>query len=490
MTRSKALFFTIFFPLLLVCAASQAQTKSVLREIFARQACTILKDADSLAIAGFAAKGDALLLVRPAFSTISDTSVVETFKVRTHDGTVGYVKACYVTFDKNDAAKRYMPEYYDPLHSKAKNTFGGGNPLGCDYFPRVKPSFKGHEMPKACYSLYLNCGSNVLGNIDEYIAIAKRTKINCFVIDLKEDGAPGFKAEAMKRYCPSAYKRAQSANADLYAEIVRKLHAAGIWAVGRIVVFKDYHFTKDHPECALWDKRTGEMLLHNKSNWPSAYSRTVWEYNVTLAVEAVKRFGFDEINFDYVRFPDRMNSIEESIEMRNRYHESKVQAIQRFVTYAADAIHDAGAYLSIDVFGECANPGYTTAYGQYWPAISNVADVMCGMPYPDHFSNGYYGVNKPWNHPYEIMLAWGGHVQNRQAETPSPARVRTWVQAYHVMKHVDRNGIDYNAENIAKEIRGLYAAGLTDGYVTWLASSNIERYRSQEPAFSIDYYRE
>ncbi|MBP5172129.1 MAG: hypothetical protein J6037_00285, partial [Bacteroidales bacterium] len=209
-----------------------------------------------------------------------------------------------------------------------------------------------------------------------------------------------------------------------------------------------------------------------------------------LAKESVRKFGFDEINFDYVRFPDRMTKLEDHIDYHNKYGESKVQAIQRFVTYACDEIHAVGAYVSIDVFGECANPGYTTAYGQYWPALSNVADVMCGMPYPDHFPDGFYGISKPWNKPFEILSAWGRRVNARQSETPSPARVRTWVQAYHVMKYVDKDGIDYDAENIAKEIRGLTSVGLKDGYTTWLSSSNIERYRSQKEAFNIDYANE
>ena len=110
------------------------------------------------------------------------------------------------------------------------------------------------------------------------------------------------------------------------------------------------------------------------------------------------------------------------------------------------------------------------------------------MPYPDHFSNGYYGISKPWNNPYDILYQWGLRVQERQNVTPTPAVVRTWVQAYNVMRHVDRNGIAYDAENVEKEIRGLYAAGLTGGYITWLASSNIEKYRQQLGAFQKDYY--
>lgn len=488
MKRNTLLFICISVLLSHLCLKADAQHKSVLRQVYAKAACSVLKDTHSAEIAGLAKKGEALLVIRPAFIFITDTTIVDTYKVRLENGVTGYVDAKYVTYDQQEALSKYRDDYYAPLHREAKNRFGGGDPLGCDYYPRVKPKFEDNVMPQACYSLYLPSNVALFRNIDAYIALAKQTKINTFVIDVKEDGVPGFKADAMKKYAPSAYNRAQD-NEQTYRDMVKKLHDNGFYVVGRIVVFKDYHFTKDNPDCALWDKATNAMLLHNKSNWPSAYSRRVWEYNVALAKEAVQKIGFNEINFDYVRFPDRMNSIEHNIEMRNRYGESKVQAIQRFVTYAVDEIHKLHAYVSIDVFGEAANPGYTTAYGQYWPALSNVADVMSGMPYPDHFSNGYYGIQKPWNHPYELMKAWGKRVQDRQAETPSPAIVRTWIQAYHVMKHVDRNGIDYDAENVEKEIRGLYDADLTGGYVTWLSSGNLDRYRMQSGAFNKDYYK-
>jgi hypothetical protein len=109
------------------------------------------------------------------------------------------------------------------------------------------------------------------------------------------------------------------------------------------------------------------------------------------------------------------------------------------------------------------------------------------MPYPDHFADHYYGISKPWNHPYEILKAWGRRVQGRQAVTASPAIVRTWIQAYHVMRWVDRNGLDNSPNYIEREIRGLYDSGLTGGYSTWLASGNIAVYRSQKSAYQLDY---
>ena len=454
------------------------------QSVWVRTPATILTDLGSSKIAGFADKESQLTVL--GYDSLRHDGTVATYKV-SHGGVEGYIYGKYTVFTPEEAALRYEAEKYDPVHKAIKNPFGGGQAIGCDFYPVEKPAFEHNPMPAACYSLYLNSASSVLQKIEQYIALAKQTKINTFVIDIKDNESPGYKADAMKEYSPTNYRRAGDKEA-LYKKVVSRLHEEGFYVVGRITCFKDSYFVKDNPGCAITDRATGEPFKHNKAFWPSGFDRRVWEFNVALAKEAVEKFGFNEINFDYVRFPDRMTSIENLVDYHNRYGESKVQAIQRFVQYACDEIHKVGAYVSVDVFGESANPGYTTAYGQYWPAISNVADVISGMPYPDHFSNNYYGVNKPWNHPYEILYEWGKRVQSRQEVTPTPAVVRTWVQAYNVMRHVDRNGIAYNAENVEKEIRGLYAAGLTGGYITWLASSNIEKYQQQLGAFVHDYY--
>ncbi len=458
------------------------------KQIFVRTPASIITDTETSAIGGLADKG-AMVEVLGYDSIDSRTGAVNRYRVRL--GSVeGHLYGKYTVFEREEAMKRYMAERYDPIHSAVKNPFGGGEAIGCDFYPTEKPSFPDNKMPRSCYSLYLNISPAVIGNIERYIELAKRTKINTFVLDIKDNECPGYKAEAMRIYSPTNYARAGANKEKMYAHAVKRLKEEGFYVVARITCFKDSYLVKDHPEVAITEKATGTPFKHNKAYWPSAYDRKVWQFNVELAKEVVRKFGFNEINFDYVRFPDRMTKVEQLIDYHNRYGESKVQAIQRFVQYACDEIHALGAYVSIDVFGEAANPGYTTAYGQYWPALSNIADVMCGMPYPDHFSNGYYGIKKPWNHPYEILNAWGQRVCDRQSVTPSPAVVRTWVQAYNVMRHVDRNGIAYDAENVEKEIRGLFDAGLTGGYITWLSSSNIEKYYQQEGAFVHDYYRQ
>ena len=454
--------------------------------IYVRTPTSILKDLDSSQILSLAKKKDEVEVLD--YNYINESGDVDTYKIKFNDQE-GYIYGKYTTISKEEASKNYDQNLYDNIYSKVSNTFNGGEAKNLDFYPYEKANFKNNIMPNSVYSLYLNCSNDVINNIDNYIEFAKDTKINSFVVDIKDNESPAYPAKTFKELSPTNYEHAIN-NYDKYKEAIIKLKEAGFYIIGRITTFKDSYFVKDNPNTAIMDKNTNSPYQHNGSYWPSAYNRDVWYYNVSLAKEAVEEFGFNEINFDYVRFPDRMQKVESEIDLRNTYNEDKTQAIEHFVRYATDEIHKVGAYVSIDVFGETTNGTYTTAYGQYWPSISNIADVISGMPYPDHFSNGYYGINKPWNHPYELLKTWGTFAMDRQNETPSKAKVRTWIQAYDVMKYVDSNGISYNAEEIEEEIRALYESGLDGGYITWLSNSSLNKYNKQKDAFKIDYQKE
>ena len=457
------------------------------REMWVRTPASIITDCATSLVGGLADKGTKVEVID--FDSLRSDGKVNRYKIK--QGEVeGYIYGKYLVTSKEESLKRYKAEQYDKAHNAARNSYGGGKAIDCDFYPTERIAFSNNKMPEACYSLYLNIAPKTLNNIEAYIEFAKQTKINTFVIDIKDNECPGYKAEAMAKYSPTNHRYAGSEKEQIYHKVTKRLREEGFYIVGRITCFKDSHLIKDHPEMAITEIATGLPFKHNKAYWPSPYDRRVWQFNVELAKEAVRKFGFNEINFDYVRFPDRMMRVEKLIGYHNAYNESKVQAIQRFVQYACDEIHAVGAYVSVDVFGEAANPGYTTAYGQYWPAISNVCDAICGMPYPDHFTDGYYGIKKPWNKPYELLKAWGERVQSRQAITPTPAVVRTWIQAYPVMRHVDRNGLRYDAEDVEKEIRGLYDADLTGGFITWHSGSNLNKYQAQKEAFCIDYLQE
>lgn len=457
--------------------------------IYVRSATSVLATDGSKKILKLVPKGEELEVV--GYNNVNSDGDVEVYTVKVGEEE-GLVYGKYTSYTKEASLLNYKPDIYDQIHSKIKNTYGGGEAIELDFYPNEKIEFENNKMPDSVYALYLNCGKNTINNIDDYIEFAKTTKINAFVVDIKDNESPAYPAKTFETLSPTNYKYAINSYEN-YKNAIIKLKEAGFYVIGRITVFKDSYYVKDHPDSAILNKNTGEPYLHNGSYWPSVYNRDVWYYNLSLAKEAVEEFGFNEINFDYVRFPDRMNSVSNIVDLKNIYNESKAQAIQRFVQYAKDVLHELNTYISIDVFGETTNETYTTAYGQYWPAISNEADVISGMPYPDHFSKGYYGIAKPWNEPYKLMNYWGKYAYDRQQEIPTPAKVRTWIQSYDVMKYVDSNGIKYGAEQIEAQVRGLYDAGLDGGYITWLSNSNLTKYKSQAKAFDIDYgeeYRE
>ena len=451
------------------------------KELYVRTSLTLYEDINSIKINGLVEKGEKLEIL--GYNNLNNDGSVDVYKVK-YNNQEGYVYSKYLVNTKEDSLKNYDEEESYQIHKKRGNSWGGGDAGSLDYYPYEKPKFEDNVMPNEVRSLYMNAG--VVKNVDEYIKLAKESGINAIVVDIKDNTAPAYPANAMKEYSMTNYEKAINSYDD-YKNAIQKIKDAGLYVIGRITVFKDSYYSKDHPEDTILDTATGKSYNHDGSYWPSAFNREVWEFNVSLAIESVKEIGFNEIQFDYVRFPDRVKSLEDAgkINYNNTYNETKAQAIQRFVMYACDEIHKYDAYVSIDVFGESAHT-YVTPYGQYWPAISNVADVISGMPYPDHFSTYEYGFKEPvWTIPYDLLYLWGNEfVMTRQSEIPTPAIVRTWIQAYDSIKSPY---VTYDASMVSKEIQGLYDAGLTGGFITWNGSSSLSKYKSISSAFGKEY---
>ena len=380
----------------------------------------------------------------------------------------GYIAADNVRMTEEEALAQYDETLYQ-LHASRGDSWGGGDAAGLDYYPVEKGPIPGNDMPDEVRALYLN--GSAVQYADRYLQAAEGSGVNAFVVDIVDGTAVSYASPVMQQYSPSAYAAAMDTMEGFRAN-VQKLKDAGYYLVGRITVFNDAHLAADHPEQVICDLN-GTPLQISHMYWPSAYDRTVWRYKVDLALEAAA-LGFNEIQFDYIRFPDGAYSYEKAgtIDYRNTYGESKAQAVQRFLLYAAERLHSAGYYLSGDVFGECANP-YVTACGQYWPAISAAVDAISGMPYPDHYSA--QGDYKPWEHPYDTVHMFGAAAAQRQAETASPAAVRTWIQAYNALWEPYNT---YGEAEVAAEVKALRDTGCTGGFMTWNGGSDINKYRS------------
>lgn len=427
--------------------------------VYAKRAVNLLDEA-GVVPGTLVTRGQALTVM--GYDGLAGDGSVTRYQV---DG--GYITAFNVCLDEASATAVYDSDLL-ALHTSRGDSYGGGDAKDLDYLPCEAPHFENNVMPDEVKALYLNV--EAVTRAADYVAVADSCGINAFVVDIMDGGAIGYASPVMQAFSPSAYRGAYN-TAEEYRQGIATLKDAGYYVIGRITTFNDPNLAVDRPECLIADK-SGAPLEIGGMYWPSVYNRAVWQYKVDLGLEAAEMMGFNEIQFDYCRFPDGTWRYEDSgnIDFRNTYNESKAQAVQRFLQYAAARLHDAGVYISADVFGECAED-YVTAYGQYWPAISAAVDAISAMPYPDHY--GASGDYLPWEHPYDCMHAFGEKAAARQKETVSPAAVRTWVQAYDAIREPYNT---YGPDEVGAQIRALRDTGNTGGYLTWNGASPIGKY--------------
>ena len=441
------------------------------KERYVRTSVTVYENETDSKIASFIKKGNKLDIT--GYDKLLDDGNVNMYKIKYND-TEGYVYSKYLVNDKESADSVYNENGVYDIHKDRKfkgRELYGGKASTLDYYPYERVEFEDNKLLKKAKTMYLNAGT--IGSIDSYLKIAKENGVNAIVVDIK-DGALAYSSNIAKEISPTAYGTAINDN-NSYKSAIDKIKDAGIYAIGRIVVFNDVHYGKDHPDDCISSTASSRL-------WPSAYSRGAWYYNVELAKEAVKEMGFNEIQFDYVRFPeDAYNmSIKGNSDFKNKYDEEKAEAVQNFLFYATDQIHKVGAYLSVDVFGECSGE-YVTAYGQYWPAISNIVDAISSMPYTDHFGRSV----DTWTNAYQTVYNWAKGAATRQKEIPTPAVARTWITAYDTPYW--KPTVIYNASKIEDQVRALYDAGLDGGFITWNSASSLAKYEQIKTAFNKDY---
>ena len=433
---------------------------------YVRTSVTVYQNSEDSKIESFIKKGNKIDVTD--YDKLLEDGSVNMYKIK-NDNTEGWVYGKYLVNDEETANEVYNENSVYDTHKDRKyglRELYGGKASTLDYYPYERVEFENNKLLKSAKAMYLNAGT--IGSIDSYLKIAKENGVNAIVVDIK-DGALAYSSEVAKEISPTAYKTAINDN-SLYKAAIDKIKEAGIYAIGRIVVFNDTHYAKDHPEDCI-----------NSTGWPSAYSRNVWYYNVELAKEAAREMGFNEIQFDYVRFPENAYNLSVAkADFKNKYDEEKAEAVQNFLFYATDQIHKEGIYLSVDVFGECSSE-YVTAYGQYWPAISNIVDAISSMPYTDHFGRSV----DTWTNAYQTVNNWAKGASARQKEIPTPAVARTWITAYDTPYWNPK--VIYNASKIEDQVRALYDAGLDGGFITWNSASSLGKYEQIKSAFAKNY---
>lgn len=339
-----------------------------------------------------------------------------------------------------------------------------------DFSPVEKKEYPDNKRVKV-KGIYVTSSSASLNKkMDELIALTKRTKINAFVIDVKEDdGTLLFKMEAGEKYNPLANRRAPIKDIEKF---MKRLKENNIYTIARIVSFKDPTYAKANPDKAIISKATGKPFTNSDGViWVSPHDRYLWEYNVAVAKEAAKA-GFDEIQFDYVRFPaSNGGKLDKELNYRNTKNESKPETIQKYLAYARKELEPLGVYIAADVYGQVGSLPDDMALGQHWESVSNVVDYICPMIYPSHYGRGVYGLPVPDAYPYKTVYHCTQDSINRNANIDTPAMIRPWIQAF-TAKWV-KGHINYGPKEIELQVQALRYLGIED-YILW---SPTNKYR-------------
>ena len=337
-----------------------------------------------------------------------------------------------------------------------------------DFSPQDK-TYEYSENPRVeARGIYLTKYSASNDRLDKLIEMTKRTKINTFVIDVKDDkGHMLFSTEAAEKYSPEANKYATVK--DIGA-LMKKLKENNIYTVARIVSFKDPTYTKQHPDRAIIYRDSGKPFTNSDGLiWASAYDKVLWEYNLEVSKEAAEA-GFNEIQFDYVRFPaSDGGKLDKSLDYRNTAEESKPQVIQDYLIYARKQLTPFNVYISADVYGLVGSVADDMSLGQYWEAVSNAVDYICPMMYPSHYANGTYGLSVPDAYPYETVFHSTKDSVARNKNIETPGTIRPWIQAFTAPWV--RGYIKYSDKQIEDQIRALEDNGIKE-YLLWNAGNS------------------
>jgi hypothetical protein len=286
------------------------------------------------------------------------------------------------------------------------------------------------------------------GKLEEYLELVD-DGLNTIELDVKdENGEIGFLASAV----PLAREVGAARPYYRPREAARLIHAKGVYLIGRVVVFEDPRLSAGRPELAV-KNRDGSVWRNDAGlGWTNPYDKRVWDYNVSLA-EVAARAGFDEIQFDYVRFPT--DGDVDSIVYPNKTSTPPGWVIAEFVHYAAKRLKPLGVRVSTDVFGLSATRDL--GIGQIPKRISKYVDAVYPMVYPSHYGAGEYGLENPNASPGPTV-EWSLSDFRRELKT-SKAELIPWLQDFSY-------GRTYGLADVRAQIEAARLMGAR-GYLLW-----------------------
>lgn len=298
---------------------------------------------------------------------------------------------------------------------------------------------------------------------EDLVKMIDETELNAVVVDVKDyTGRISFKVSD-----PVLQKiGAEEERIPDVREFINELHRKNIYAIARISVFQDPYLVKQRPDLAV-KRKSGEVWKDRKGiPWLDPAGKETWEYVVRIGKEA-ERVGFDELNFDYIRFPSDGNMTDISYDFWDEVTPRRV-VLRNFFAYLRQELGGLNVALSADLFGLTTWNYDDLNIGQVLEDAALYFDFIAPMVYPSHYPPTFQGYANPADHPYEIINSALKRASERLvAATSSPNKLRPWLQDFDM-------GATYTAEMIRKEKQAVYDAGL-NSWMLWDSSNKYTR---------------
>ncbi|MBK1405433.1 putative glycoside hydrolase [Staphylococcus hominis] len=323
--------------------------------------------------------------------------------------------------------------------------------------------------------IYVTSNSTQGKKMDELVKFIKDSNLNTMVIDVKDDTGN------ITMKLNTGNKQVDKNTLDIVdgKKLLKKLHDNNIYPIARIVTFKDTKLANEHPEWTFKNS-DGSVWTNGKGDsFVNPFMKEVWKYDIDVAKAAAKA-GFQDIQFDYVRFPEGFENQADSLtynkgEYKNSQMSSgdqRVDTITKFLEYANKELKPMGVNVSADVFGYSALVENAPGIGQSFPKISKNVDAISSMIYPSHWSNGDFGLQAPDTEPYKTVNRYI-QKENSLLDTLGKDKPisRPWIQDFTASYLGAGNYIDYDAKAISEEVQVLKDNGVNE-FLLWNAGND------------------
>ncbi len=321
-------------------------------------------------------------------------------------------------------------------------------------------------VPQDVKAIYMT--SWVAGRKDLRLALVKLvddTELNSIVIDVKDyTGRISFEVDDPKiKEFGSPEKRISDIK-----EFIDELHKKNIYVIARISAFQDVYMSDKRPDLAVLRESDGAVWKDRKGiSWLDAGSKEVWEYLASVG-DIAYGVGFDELNFDYIRFPSDGNMNDISYRFYKQDVFSKGEQLRQFFAFLASYFAGKGPVLSADLFGMTTSNYDDLGIGQVLENALPYFDYVAPMVYPSHYPPNFMGFARPEEKPYEVVKYALDRARDRTlAASNTPSKIRPWLQDFDL-------GAIYTPELVRAQINATYDAGL-DSWMLWSASNHYTK---------------